>query len=225
MFTGLIECTGILARVTPRAGDCIVSVRTPTGFMEDVALGDSIAVNGICLTATALRSDGFEADVSNETRAHTLVDQWKSGQTVNLEKALTLSTRLGGHLVTGHVDGVGQVVGRARDSRSLRLTIEAPETLHAYLAPRGSVCIDGVSLTINHFESGQFGLNIVPHTAERTTLDSLRTGDRLHIEVDIVARYLKHLMQFGRPSEPETPEQGDLTLDALMAAGFGRRPS
>ncbi len=220
MFTGLIETTGTLLRAVPRSGDLVVSVRTPEGFMDDVALGDSIAVNGICLTATVLRPDGFDADVSNETRAHTLVDSWRPGQPVNLEKALTLSTRLGGHLVTGHVDGVGTVRRRERDSRALRLRVAAPAELHPYLAPRGSVCVDGVSLTLNSFDNGEFGLTIVPHTADRTTLCRLNTGDRVHIEVDIVARYLKHLMHYAH--REDTASAPGVTLEALVAAGFGR---
>ena len=219
MFTGLTEEMGELKLRSAKEGDYELSIATTARFMKDVGLGDSIAVNGVCLTVTKISNTGFIADVSRETVAHTNIVNWRPGTKVNLEKALTLSTRLGGHLVTGHVDGVGRVIDHKADARSMRLTIEAPVSLHRYLAPKGSITIDGVSLTINQFEEGCIGLNIVPHTAEKTTLAKLTSGDHLHLEVDILARYMEQLLKHDKAT-PEAEEKSTLDKQFLIQHGF-----
>ncbi len=162
--------------------------------MSDVRIGDSISVNGICLTALDCSADGFSADVSGETLAHTTLAGARAGTRVNLEKALTPSSRLGGHLVSGHVDGVGVVRARRDEGRSVRFCIEAPRALARYIAPKGSICIDGVSLTVNSVDGAGFDLNIVPHTLEQTTLGALDMGQKVNLEVDLIARYLERLL-------------------------------
>ncbi|MBI5461618.1 MAG: riboflavin synthase, partial [Gammaproteobacteria bacterium] len=183
----------------------------------DVCLGDSIAVSGVCLTAVALPGDGFWADVSGETLAHTVIGDFKPGARVNLEKALTPTTRLGGHLVSGHVDGVGEVIERTRDARSERFRIRAPQELARYIAQKGSICVDGVSLTVNAVEGSVFELNIVPHTLAETTLDDYRPGRKVNLEVDLIARYLERLLL----GDTEAGGQG-VTMDFLRAHGFAR---
>ncbi|GGY54639.1 riboflavin synthase subunit alpha [Bacterioplanes sanyensis] len=197
MFTGIIEAIGQVASVEPRQGD--VRLRIDSGALDlaDVRLGDSIATNGVCLTVVELPGNGFVADVSRESLQHTLIGQWQSGDTVNLEKALTPSTRMGGHIVTGHVDGVGTVRERQADARSIRLTVEPPAELCKYIAGKGSITVDGISLTANAVHERGFELNIVPHTAEQTTLFHARVGQQVHLEVDIIARYLEQLLSGG----------------------------
>lgn len=197
MFTGIIEAVGKVVAVQTKQGDISLRIATAGLDLSDVKLGDSIATNGVCLTVVDLPGDGFWADVSQESLLHTRIAQWQIGTAVNLEKALTLSTRLGGHLVTGHVDGVGTVVKRHADARSIRFTIEVPKTIRQYIAPKGSITVDGVSLTVNALadtDTTQFELNIVPHTAKETTLYEYAVGQALHIEVDIIARYLERLV-------------------------------
>ncbi len=187
-----------------------------TGEMDlsDVAIGDSIAVSGVCLTVVALQRDGFfQADVSAETLAHTVLGEKGTGASVNLEKALSLSSRLGGHLVTGHVDGVGEVVGRREAGCSVGLRIRAPASLAKYIARKGSICVDGVSLTVNRVEGAEFELNIVPHTLHKTTLGECRPGYRVNLEVDIIARYLERLLLGERAATD------GVTLEKLVAAG------
>ena len=194
MFTGIIEAVGEVAELQSRGGD--VQLRILTGKLDlgDVALGDSIAVNGVCLTAVALPGDGFLADVSRETLSLTSLGQLQAGSRVNLEKALTLAARLGGHLVSGHVDGLGTVVERQDDARSVRLVIEAPDDLARYIAHKGSITVDGTSLTVNAVDGGRFTLNIVPHTLQETIMGDYRVGQRVNLEVDLVARYLERLL-------------------------------
>ncbi len=197
MFTGIVATVGEVARVEAVAGDLRLWVRSAALDLGDVALGDSIATNGVCLTVTALERDGFRADVSRETLAHTTLEHWRAGQRVNLEKALRASDRLGGHLVSGHVDGVAVVEACGRDARSLRLRLRAPEALARYIARKGSVAIDGVSLTVNVVAGACFELNIVPHSAERTIIAGYRPGQTVNLEVDVIARYLERLLQSG----------------------------
>ncbi|MDX9875782.1 MAG: riboflavin synthase, partial [Spongiibacteraceae bacterium] len=195
MFTGIIEATGRIAALQPRGGDLRVRINTAALALDDVALGDSIATNGVCLTVVELPGDGFWADVSRETLALTTVPAWRVGDAVNLEKALTPSSRLGGHLVSGHVDGIGEVVERREDARSIRLSVRAPDELARYIAHKGSICVDGVSLTVNAVDGALFELNIVPHTATVTIIDGYRSGTRVNLEVDVIARYLERLLQ------------------------------
>ena len=186
MFTGIIEATGTIAAMEPRGGDRRVRVLTGKLGLGDVAPGDSIAVSGVCLTAVELPGDGFWADVSGETLTRTAFAGLQVGSRVNLEKALTPSTRLGGHLVSGHVDGVGTIESRETQARSVRFTIRAPDALARYIAEKGSICIDGVSLTVNGVKGAVFELNIVPHTLAETTLEEFQPGRQVNLEVDLI---------------------------------------
>jgi riboflavin synthase len=186
--------------------------------MGDVRLGDSIATNGVCLTVIELPGDGYVADVSRESLSLTTLAELRPGSPVNLEKALTLSTPLGGHLVSGHVDGVGRVLERREDARSIRFRIEAPAELARYIAPKGSICVDGVSLTVNGVQGSQFELNIVPHTVQETIIDGYGPGSRVNLEVDLLARYLERLLQGDQAAEPES--EGGVTLELLAKSGF-----
>jgi len=194
MFTGIIGAVGQVVQREMRRGDVRIGISTGKLDLADVSVGDSIAVNGICLTVVVLRQDGFAADVSGETLACTTLGQWQVGERVNLEKAITPSTRLGGHLVSGHVDGVGRLSERRADARSVRLRIEAPAGLARYIAAKGSICVDGVSLTVNEVNGATFDLNIVPHTLAETIVGDYQPGCRVNIEVDLVARYLERLL-------------------------------
>lgn len=197
MFTGIIQAVGRIARLEPRGGDVRLVVDTAPLDMTDVALGDSIAVSGVCLTVVAFDAASFAADVSNETLAHTTLGKHKAGDPVNLEKALRLADRLGGHMVSGHVDGVGKVVSVAPDGRSSRWTFEVPGEIARYIAHKGSVCIDGTSLTVNEVGGNRFGVNLIPHTVAHTTFVARRPGDAVNIEVDVVARYVERLLTGG----------------------------
>jgi riboflavin synthase len=207
MFTGIIQTVGRIARLEPRGGDVRLVVDTSGLDMADVALGDSIAVSGVCLTVIEFDTNGFAADVSNETLAHTTLGKHKAGDPVNLEKALRLADRLGGHLVSGHVDGTGKVVSVVPDGRSQRWTFEVPADLARYIAHKGSVCIDGTSLTVNEVSGHRFGVNLIPHTVDHTAFSARRAGDAVNIEVDVVARYIERLLSSG-----ETPRLDEAFL-------------
>ena len=198
MFTGIVQSVGRIARLEPRGGDVRLHVDTADLDLADVQLGDSIAVSGVCLTAVTLDARGFSADVSNETLSLTTLGQLKTGDPVNLEKALRLADRLGGHLVSGHVDGLGKVVSIVPDGRSQRWTFEVPPALARYIAAKGSVCIDGTSLTVNEVNGARFGVNLIPHTVEHTAFHARRVGDAVNIEVDVIARYVERLIGGGQ---------------------------
>lgn len=214
MFTGIIEATGTIARIEQIGGDWRLHVASRAMSFADVALGDSIAVSGVCLTAIAIEKAGFAADVSIETLDCTTLGSLKVGDAVNLEKALTPQSRLGGHIVSGHVDGVGELVSRRPDSRSERLVFRVPQALSRYIAHKGSVCIDGISLTVNEVQGNEFGVNIIPHTFERTTLQGCKAGRKVNIEVDVISRYLERLLQQGSMADT------GVTLEKLQQAGF-----
>ncbi|MGF6711806.1 riboflavin synthase [Luteibacter sp. W1I16] len=197
MFTGIIQAIGRIARLEPRGGDVRLTVDTSGLDMADVALGDSIAVSGVCLTVIDFDAASFAADVSNETLSHTTLGKHKAGDPVNLEKALRLADRLGGHLVSGHVDGTGKVVSVVPDGRSQRWTFEVPADVARYIAHKGSVCIDGTSLTVNEVAGNRFGVNLIPHTVAHTAFSARRAGDAVNIEVDVVARYVERLLSSG----------------------------
>jgi riboflavin synthase len=197
MFTGIIQTVGRIARLEPRGGDVRLVVDTADLDMADVQLGDSISVSGVCLTAVALDGKSFAADVSNESLALTTLGKLKAGDGVNLEKALRLADRLGGHLVSGHVDGVGKVVSVTPDGRSQRWTFEVPQALARYIAAKGSICIDGTSLTVNEVQGTRFGVNLIPHSVANTTFAARRPGDAVNLEVDVVARYIERLLAVG----------------------------
>ena len=197
MFTGIIQSVGRIVRLEPRGGDVRLHVDTQALDLADAQLGDSIAVSGVCLTVITLNAHGFSADVSNETLALTTLGKLKSGDPVNLEKALRLADRLGGHLVSGHVDGLGKVVSITPDGRSQRWTVEVPMALARYVAAKGSVCIDGTSLTVNEVTGSRFGVNLIPHTVEHTSFHARQVGDAVNIEVDVIARYVERLLSCG----------------------------
>jgi riboflavin synthase len=201
MFTGIIQAVGHVAALQPQGGDVHLWVVAPSMDWSDLALGDSVATNGICLTAVKRTEQGFWADVSNETLAHTSLGHWQPGQPVNLEKALTPQSRLGGHIVSGHVDGVGRIVSRVADARSERFVVEAPAALAKYIAHKGSITLDGVSLTVNAVKGCCFELNIVPHSLANTIMASYRPGQAVNLEVDVLARYLERLMLGDKAAE------------------------
>jgi len=217
VFTGIVEAVGRIAALEPRGEDRRVRVQTGSLDLGDVALGDSIAVNGACLTAVELPGDGFWADVSGETLRRTTFGSFQVGTPVNLEKALTPTTRLGGHLVSGHVDGVGTLVERTPQGRSEQLVVEAPAQLARYIAEKGSICVDGVSLTVNAVDGARFELNIVPHTLQATTLGDYRPGCQVNLEVDIIARYLERLVLGEQAAQAGS---GGVTLELLARHGF-----
>jgi len=204
MFTGIIEAIGTIRALTPKGGDVRVLVETGKLDLADVKLGDSIAVNGVCLTAVGLPGDGFWADVSRETLARTAFVDLKTGSRVNLEKALTPTSRLGGHLVSGHVDGVGEIVAREDNARAVQFRIRAPRELARYIALKGSITVDGTSLTVNAVNGAEFELTIVPHTLAETIMADYRPGRRVNLEVDLLARYLERLLLGDKAAEPSS---------------------
>lgn len=212
MFTGIIKALGRIERMEPTGGDVRLSITADGMPWTEYAIGDSIAVNGVCLTAVALSDSGFETDVSNETLEVTALKTLSEGAAVNLEPALAAGDRLGGHLVSGHVDCTGRVTSIGKDARSLRLEFELPREYARYVAKKGSICIDGVSLTINTVKANRFTVNIIPHTAEVTIIGGYGTGTEVNIEVDLVARYLERLLSGG--------DDDGLDLDKLREHGY-----
>jgi riboflavin synthase len=193
MFTGLIEAVGTLGAAEARGGDLRLRVDCAPLPGEPLALGESIAVSGVCLTVVAHDARGFAVDVSNETLALTTLGALRPGARVNLERALLPTTRLGGHLVAGHVDGLGRLESIAPDARSQRWRIAAPAALLRYVAGKGSICVDGVSLTVNAVDAEGFEVNLIPHTVAHTSFSQSRVGDALNLEVDLLARYVERL--------------------------------
>ena len=216
MFTGIILAVGDIAAVQPRGGDCRLKINTGKLPMADCALGDSIAVNGVCLTAVELGDHYFCADVSNETLSRTTLKSAHVGTNVNLELALMPTSRLGGHIVSGHVDGIGKVVEKQADGRSIRFKFKAPDSLAKYIAEKGSICINGISLTVNSVDGADFSVNIVPHTLQETTLGGTEVGTEVNLEVDLLARYMERLML----GEAAAQCQGGVTEALLQNAGF-----
>ena len=211
MFTGIIRAKGSIGAIEKRGGDVRLRVTTPDLPWSEYEIGDSIAVNGVCLTAVRLLDNGFDTDVSVETLDVTTLKQLAVGDAVNLEPALRVGDALGGHLVSGHVDGIGRMTARADDARSIRMTFEVPGELSRYIAKKGSVCVDGVSLTINEVSGNTFGLNIIPHTAEVTTMGAYEAGTAVNIEVDLLARYIERML--GN-------DAGGLSIDFLREHGY-----
>ena len=218
MFTGIIQSVGKIASIENNIVDARLRVECGKLDLSDVKTGDSIAVSGVCLTVVEHSASGITADVSGETLSRTTLGRLRAGDAVNLEKALTLSTPLGGHLVSGHVDGVGAIVNRRETARSVQFRVRAPEALAKYIAEKGSVCVDGVSLTVNAIQGAEFEVNIVPHTLQQTTLDGIRTDSEVNIEVDVVARYLERLMR----GEPAAQGDSDINREFLARHGFIR---
>jgi len=217
MFTGLIQAVGKIERIAPVGGDLRLSVDAGKLDLSAVSMGDSIAVNGVCLTAVELGQASFAADVSRETLAHTTLGDLRPGARVNLETALTLATPLGGHLVSGHVDGVGRVLEVREDARSWRLQVHAPAELARYIAHKGSIAVDGTSLTVNRVVGCVFDLNIVPHTIAETIIGDYRAGTHVNLEVDLIARYLERLLLGERAADAAAEP---VTLEFLRRHGF-----
>jgi len=217
VFTGIIQTIGSVVRSEPRDGDIRLTIACGDLDLSLTAPGDSIAVNGVCLTAIELDQQNFVADVSVETMSLTSLGALEAGSPVNLETALTLSTALGGHLVSGHVDGLGTLLKMHADARSIRYSFEvAPEIQH-YIAIKGSVTVDGCSLTVNGIEGNRFDVNIVPHTQQKTVFQFYKTGCRVNIEVDIIARYLERLLQGKADTDAGIDSQ---FLETLIKSGF-----
>ena len=211
MFTGIIKAKGLIGAIEKRGGDIRLRVTTPELPWSEYEVGDSIAVNGVCLTAVRLLDTGFDTDVSVETLDVTTLKQLTVGDAVNLEPALRVGDALGGHLVSGHVDGIGRMTAREDDARSIRMTFEVPGELSRYVARKGSICVDGVSLTINEVSGNTFGLNIIPHTAEVTTMGAYEAGTAVNIEVDLLARYIERMLG---------SDAGGLSIDFLREHGY-----
>lgn len=216
MFTGIIQAVGRIKASEDRGGDRRMEIHTGKLDLSDCALGDSIAVNGVCLTAVAYGADSFSADVSVETLGCTSLGDLSVGSPVNLEKAVTPSTRLGGHFVSGHVDGLGTIISRREAGRAWQFRVEAPAGLARYIAAKGSICVDGTSLTVNGVDGAVFDLTIVPHTLEETIIDGYQAGTRVNLEVDIIARYLERLLL----GDKAAGDSGGLSLELLKERGF-----
>jgi riboflavin synthase len=194
MFTGIILATGRIASLKEKGGDLELGVDAAALDFKRIAIGDSVSVQGACLTVTRMENTRFYADVSRETMAKTTLGSSSTGSRVNLEPSLRAGDALGGHLVSGHVDAVGKLVGLVQDGRSWRLQFELPAPLMRFVASKGSICVDGVSLTVNKVDGRCFDVNIIPHTLKVTTLGELKIGDQVNIEIDVIARYIERLM-------------------------------
>ena len=216
MFTGIIQSVGEIAATQTNAGDVRLYTKTGQLQIHNIALGDSIATNGVCLTVVELSSDGFWANVSRETVSCTSVGNWKVGQAVNLEKAMTPATHFGGHIVSGHVDGLGEIVTRKSDGCSERFVIRTPRVLAKYIAAKGSITVDGVSLTVTHVDGNEFGLNIVPHTLQETVMSTYSSGVQVNLEIDLIARYLERLLLGDKAAN----KSGGVSLESLVDVDF-----
>jgi riboflavin synthase len=217
MFTGIIQALGSVEHSEARDGDIRLTINCGDLDLSSTQLGDSIAVNGVCLTAIELGDRSFSADVSVETMNKTSLGDLAPGSPVNLEPALTLNDALGGHLVSGHVDGLGTMVEMQPDARSIRYRFEVEPTLQHYIAAKGSVTVDGTSLTVNGIDGNRFDVNIVPHTQQKTVFQYYQPGSRVNIEVDIIARYLERLLQGRAETNADKDQQ---MLETLIKSGF-----
>ncbi len=219
MFTGLIQALGRVQDIERRGKDCRMRIESHEFDISSASIGDSICINGVCLTAYDLCSHSFWADVSGETLSCTTLGQWQTGQAVNLEAALQPTSRLGGHIVSGHVDGIGTLTATKEDGKSTRMTFGAPPNVARYIAVKGSICIDGISLTVNHIDADQFDVNIIPHTLTHTTMPSYAMGQKVNLEVDIIARYLERLLQ-GDAARQDHSAASALTPEFLSGNGY-----
>tara|TARA_R110002111_G_scaffold177205_4_gene243261 strand:- start:81 stop:719 length:639 start_codon:yes stop_codon:yes gene_type:complete len=211
MFTGIIAAVGKIQAVEAKGGDVRLEVATQQLDLTDVILGDSIAINGVCLTVVAIHGQKMDFDVSKETLVRSSLGAIQTGSEVNLEKALAVGDRLGGHFVSGHVDGMGECVLKEASARSVKFRFSIPTGLSRYIAEKGSICIDGVSLTVNSVTENVFEVNIIPHTMQETIIKNYRVGTKVNLEVDLIARYLERLL----------PEQkSGVTYDTLLKHGF-----
>lgn len=217
MFTGIVEAVGQLTAITPKGEDVTITVNIGKLDMSDVKLGDSIATNGVCLTVVDFNDTSYSADLSLETLKKSGFADYKAGDKVNLEKAMLPTTRFGGHIVSGHVDGVGEIVERNIVGRAIEFWVELPEELNKYVAEKGSITVDGISLTVNDLRKNAFKLTIVPHTTQETTIDSFQVGRKVNLEVDVLARYLERLLQ---AREQAKQPESRLTMEFLQQNGF-----
>ena len=220
MFTGIIEAVGKVQSVRQTGGDVRLTIDAAGLDMNDVKLGDSIATSGVCLTVVDFGAHWYAADVSLETISRTSLSSWKTGTRVNLEKALLPTTRLGGHLVSGHVDGLGEITLARQDARSLYFEVKAPDALAKYMAEKGSITVDGISLTINHLNGALMSLNLVPHTATQTTISDWQVGSKVNLEIDVLARYLERLLMGDKAAQSTTKNTIDMNF--LAENGFLR---
>lgn len=219
MFTGIVEAAGKIESLEQVGGDLRAVISSAEMDFSDVKTGDSICVSGVCLTALNIDDNSFSVDVSNETVSLTSFAQLQEGDKVNLEKAMQPQSRFGGHIVSGHVDGLAELVSRTQDGRSERLVFSTSSELQKYIAAKGSVCLEGISLTVNQVDGLGFGVNVIPHTAEKTTLDLLQVGSKVNLEVDIISRYLERLLVEKKDGMGDEIAAG-ITLDKLISRGF-----
>ena len=215
MFTGIVEAVGTLTAITPKGEDISVTVEVGKLDMSDIKLGDSIATNGVCLTVVDYNATSYSADLSLETLQKTGFTDYQAGDKVNLEKAMLPTTRFGGHIVSGHVDGVGEIVERNMVGRAIEFWVAMPADIAKYVAEKGSITVDGISLTVNDLRKNAFKLTIVPHTGEETTIADFHVGRKVNLEVDVLARYMERLLT----SQQEQPESR-ITMDFLQQNGF-----
>lgn len=211
MFTGIVTAIGEVASIQPQGGDLRLTIATHKLDLSDVVLGDSIAVNGVCLTVVEMTNSKVSFDVSRESLDRTSLNQIQTGSRVNLEKALAVGDRLGGHIVSGHVDGLGKVIQLEPSARSVRFRFQVPAELEKYIAEKGSICIDGTSLTVNSVGKQWFEVNIIPHTLQETIISGYKVGTMVNLEVDLIARYLERLL-------PQNT--GEITMETLSQNGF-----
>jgi len=207
MFTGIVAATGELQSIESHDGDLRIRFDVPPALMADSKVGDSISIAGVCLTMLEPDANGFSADLSVETLDKTSLGHRRKGDRVNLELAMRASDRLGGHLVSGHVDGLARLISRTADARSERFVFETDRKLARYIAPKGSACLDGVSLTVNEVDDNRFSICIIPHTLVVTTLGDLAVGESVNLEVDLIARYLDRLNQYGQADDSSTQKE------------------
>ncbi|MCF2948229.1 riboflavin synthase [Paraglaciecola aquimarina] len=221
MFTGIIEDVGVIQSLTPTGEDIRLSIKTNKLDMSDVKLGDSIANNGVCLTVVAMTANSFSADVSHETIKRTGFASYQAGSKVNLEKAMQANGRLGGHIVSGHVDGVGEVLSVNNVGRYVEIWLKAPDDLAKYLAEKGSITVDGVSLTVNQVNGAKLLLTLIPHSLQETIIGLYKMGTKVNLEVDVIARYLERLMLGDKAALPNDDKQGqDISMAFLAENGY-----
>ena len=218
MFTGIIEAVGTVTAIKHHAKDVTISIDCCDLDLTDVKIGDSIAHNGVCLTVTHLSEHGFDVDLSHETLSRSGFSQIKTGFVVNLEKAMQMSSRFGGHIVSGHVDGVGEIISITQLGNAVEFWVKAPDELAKYIAEKGSITIDGISLTTNAIDGAAFKLTIIPHTISETTMVNYSIGTQVNIEVDVISRYLERLLLGDKAAAPQ--KQKESTMDLLTRSGF-----
>lgn len=221
MFTGIIEDVGHIESLTPTGDDIRLRIRVNKLDMSDVALGDSIANNGVCLTVVDMSASGFSADVSHETIKRSGFADYKAGSKVNLEKAMLPSSRFGGHIVSGHVDGVGEVISVNPVGRYVEIWVQAPNDLARYLAEKGSITVDGVSLTVNAVDGAKFLITLIPHSLQETIIGGYKKGTKINLEVDVIARYLERLM-LGDKAAQSGQQKSDISMAFLAENGYLR---